>query len=458
MRQHRTGTALTLLVTLTAVTAGAQAVAAPPAPPGPRAVAAPSAPSEAAVVEALDRAAHPLRTVEPGGGTRDLRALDRMIGDASVVGLGEATHGSHDFFALKDRVFRHLVEEKGFRTFALEAPWSTGLRLDDYVVHGKGDPRRIMSEEFQRDYLWWNNAEYLGLVEWMRAYNVRHPEDPVRFMGDDTGWTGPELYDEVTRYVAAARPELSARFAELYRGLRPTTATGRYIEEYLDKPYAERKERADRTGEALRLLKRQGPRGDREAYDRAVQHATAIDRTARQYAFDLDDPAQAAEAMRYRDEAMAANVLWWQRHTGTKVLLSAHDAHIGLLSSDPARYPRMQGEFLRDGLGAGYVGVGVTFGRGSFNATGPDGAVRRWTLGPAGPGSNEHTLDRVRHRDYLVDLRTVGSPARAWLRQARETRSIGTGYPDGPYDIALARTYDALIHLHRVEAARLRDR
>jgi hypothetical protein len=60
-----------------------------------------------------------------------------MIGDASVVGLGEATHGSHDFFALKHRVFRHLVEEKGFCPFALEAPWSTGLLLDDDVVHAR---------------------------------------------------------------------------------------------------------------------------------------------------------------------------------------------------------------------------------------------------------------------------------------------------------------------------------
>lgn len=137
-------------------------------------------------------------------------------------------------------MFRHLVAEKGFRTFALEAPWSTGLRLDAYVVHDQGDPRRIMREEFQRDFLWWNNTDYLRLVEWMRAYNVRHPDDPVRFMGDDIVWSGPELYDEVEDHAAGAHPELGARLAELYRGLRPTTPTGTYIEQYLKLPYAER--------------------------------------------------------------------------------------------------------------------------------------------------------------------------------------------------------------------------
>jgi erythromycin esterase len=202
MTWKRTSTILTLIITLGTVVPAAATTRAP-------------APT---VVAALDRTAHPLRTVEPGGDTRDLRPLDRMIADAEVVGIGEATHSSHDFFALKDRIFRHLVEKEGFRTFALEAPWSTGLRLDDYVVHGKGDPRRIMREEFQRDYLWWNNTDYLRLVEWMRAYNVRHPADPVRFIGDDTAWTGPEVYDEVVARVAAADPVSGERLNGLYRG------------------------------------------------------------------------------------------------------------------------------------------------------------------------------------------------------------------------------------------------
>jgi len=121
-------------------------------------------------------------------------------------------------------------------------------------------------------------------------------------------------------------------------------------------------------------------------------------------------------------------------------------------------YPKVQGAFLRYSLGSGCLSVGLTFDRGSFNATSPDGAIHRWTLGPAGQGSNERTLDRVRYDDYVVDLRSVGSPAREWLAQARPTRSIGTDYPDGPHGIALARTRDVLIHLHRVGAARLRDR
>ncbi|GGY19665.1 hypothetical protein GCM10010384_27580 [Streptomyces djakartensis] len=445
MTWHRIASALTLLVTLGVVAAGTPATAHTTEP-------------ASTVVDALDRTSHRLRTVEPGGDTRDLRPLDRMIGDARVVGLGEATHSSHEFFTLKHRVLRHLVEKRGFRTFALEAPWSTGLRLNAYVLRGEGDPRRIMREEFQRDYLWWNNTEYLALVEWMRAYNQRHPDDPVRFMGDDFAWAGPELYDEVTAYVARTHPGLLARFTALYRGLRPTTAAGAYIEQYLNSPYAERKERAERTGEALELLRRQGPGADPEAYDWVVRQATAIDQTARGYAFDFGDAEQLRAAMRFRDSVMADNVAWWAEHTGDKVLLSAHNAHVSYVPVDPAHYPKVQGEFLRDRLGDAYVSIGFTFARGSFNATGPEDQVRRFALGPAGPRSNERTLDRVRHRDYVVDLRTVPGPARKWLREARPTRSIGTAYPEPEHDVALARSHDVLIHLHRVEAAHLRDR
>ncbi|MFJ2913562.1 hypothetical protein ACIO8F_30040 [Streptomyces sp. NPDC087228] len=98
-----------------------------------RGPATPGDPQEKDAVRAIERAAHPLLSAEPTGGFRDLRPFGRMVGNATVVGVGEATHSSHEFFSFKHRAFRYLVQEKGFRTFALEAPWSTGQRLNDYV-------------------------------------------------------------------------------------------------------------------------------------------------------------------------------------------------------------------------------------------------------------------------------------------------------------------------------------
>ncbi|GAA3044814.1 hypothetical protein GCM10017562_02470 [Streptomyces roseofulvus] len=200
------------LLTTLLVPLGATLVVAPTS-----SAATPSAPATSSVAAdalafhspeaALDRVAHPLRTTEPRGGVADLRPFGAMVGDARVVGVGEATHSSHEFVTVKHRLFRYLVEEKGFRTFAFEAAWSSGVRIDAYLTRGEGDLKQIMDEEFQGTYRWWNNAENRDLLQWMRAYNVKHPGDPVRFVGDDNGFAGPGLYDKVSTFAAASSPD-----------------------------------------------------------------------------------------------------------------------------------------------------------------------------------------------------------------------------------------------------------
>ncbi|MFJ6728075.1 erythromycin esterase family protein [Streptomyces sp. NPDC091281] len=413
-------------------------------------------PQETRALRAAERVSHPLRTTGPHGDQADLRPLSRMVDGAKVVGLGEATHSSHEFFTLKHRVLRYLVEHEGFRTFALETSWSSGLRLDTYVRKGEGDPRRIMREEFQDTYAWWNTEEYLALIKWMRGYNERHPGDPVRFMGDDFAYAGPEQYDRVLRYAARYRPDLLPRLTALYRRLRPTTPAGAYMKAYLARPLSERRAMAVRAEAALSLLARQPVPAcaTEDAHAWAVQHARALAQTARGYAFDFDDREQLRASMGYRDRLMADNVAWWQARTGLKVLLSAHNSHVSYRTSDP-RYPRMQGAFLRERLGEGYVSAAVTFGTGSFNATGPDGTARVHTVGAPPRNSTERFLDRVRPGDYIMDLRTSPPAARAWLSRPRRTRSIGTSYPERPHDIAPAAAHDLLLHLHHVTPAHL---
>ena len=88
------------------------------------------------------------------------------------------------------------------------------------------------------------------------------------------------------------------------------------------------------------------------------------------------------QAMRFRDEVMAANVTWWSRTTGDKVVLSAHNGHIAIKTTMPADDPKAQAEFLRDALRKRYVSVGLSFDHGSFNARdteGPAGAMRTFT-------------------------------------------------------------------------------
>ncbi|MGW6244611.1 erythromycin esterase family protein [Streptomyces roseolus] len=451
------GVAATMLAT---TTTHAMQPATPPASPPLRAVSPPSAlaasgpvarDEDAAVLRSLERAAHPLRSTDPGGRTADLRALSRMVGDAKVVGLGEATHGSHEFFAMKERVFRHLVEERGFTTFALEMSWSAGLRIDEYLQGGPGDPRRIAQETLAGSP--WEREEFVSLIGWMREHNRRHPDRRVHFMGDDLGAPklGDPVFERVLSSVRRTRPEALPRLTELYAGLRPFDD----VFAYLRKPLAERAENAARAQEAFDLVAaHRHDEGD--AYAWTVQHARNIAQTFAFATVDLADPASVTTAERLRDRAMADNVLWWQRQTGHKVLLSAHNGHVGRLSTHPDMYPTTQGAVLRERLVRDYAAIGFTFAAGSFltKDTSLDGDWKPVTVPAAVPGMNEHTLDQVGHRDFYLDLRTAPAAARAWLDRARPVYDAGSTFTPHPLpSLALGRSYDILIHLHRVRAA-----
>ncbi|MFJ4317076.1 erythromycin esterase family protein [Streptomyces lavendulae] len=421
----------------------APAAAAAPAPTG-------TTGQQAEALRALERAAHPLRSTEPGGNTADLRALDAMIGEARVVGLGEATHGSHEFFAMKQRVFSHLVEEKGFTTFALEMSWTAGLRIDEYLQGGPGDARRIAKETLAGSP--WEREEFVSLIAWMRRYNDRHPGRKVHFMGNDIGAPrlGDAVFDRVLSYVRTSRPQDVARLEELYARLRPLND----VFAHLRKPVAERRLDAATAQQAFDLVTGlKGAGGD--AYEWAEQHARSIAQTFAFASLDLSDPASVSAAEHFRDRVMADNTAWWQRRTGDKMLLSAHNGHVGYLSSDPVMYPKTQGAFLRDALGRDYAAIGFTFGRGSFlTATTLGSPWSEVTVPAATPDMQEHTLGRVRHRDYYLDLRTLPAAGRTWLNTPRPIYEAGSAFKKDPLPtLAITGAYDVLIHLSQVHAA-----
>lgn len=404
----------------------------------------------AAVRRALEGASHPLRPTEPHGRCHDLQMLGLMIGDAEVVGLGEATHGSHEFFAMKERVFRYLVEKKGFLAFALEMSWTAGLQIDEYLQGGPGDARSVAREALAGSP--WEREEFVSLLTWMRRHNERQPGRRVHFMGNDIGAPrlGDAIFARVVSYIRVTRPRDSPRLEALYENLRPM----HNVFAYLAKPRAERLRDATAAQEALDLVvATKGAGGD--AYVWAEQHARNIAQTFAFTSLDLSDPRSVSDAEHLRDEAMAANIIWWYRRTGHKMLLSAHNGHVGYLSTDPVMYPKTQGVYLREAMGLRYTAIGFTFNRGSFlTATTLGSAWSKVTVPPATSDMQEYLLDRVRHRDYYLDLRTLPTAARDWLSIARPVYDAGSSFKDDPLPtLAISKAYDILIHLHQVREA-----
>jgi len=122
-----------------------------------------------------------LKTTEAGNGFDDLRPLRALIGQARIVSLGEATHGSREFFQMKHRMLEYLASELGFTIFSIEANMPEAYRLNDYVLEGNGDPAQLL----RGMYFWtWDTEEVLAMIRWMRAFN-QSGKGRIQFTGFD---------------------------------------------------------------------------------------------------------------------------------------------------------------------------------------------------------------------------------------------------------------------------------
>ena len=141
----------------------------------------------AGVVPALAAATVPVSADDPESSEEDVLFLLPLLSHRRVVALGEATHGTREFFRLKDRVFRLLVTHASFTTFALEISPEAGKIVNRYVSTGAGDARTALR---QFEFWTWKTEEVLALIEWMRRWNLAHPDRPVSFIGINA--TGPD--------------------------------------------------------------------------------------------------------------------------------------------------------------------------------------------------------------------------------------------------------------------------
>lgn len=153
----------------------------------------------------------PLKSVAAGSGCDDLAPFKSMVGDARIVALGEGTHGTREFFQMKHRLVEFLVSECGFTIFSIEASMPEAYRLNDYVLHGRGEPKELIAGM----YFWtWNTEEVLALVEWMRAYNASG-RGRIEFTGFDM--QTPDVAARiVTDYLARVEPDYAAQVKGVY--------------------------------------------------------------------------------------------------------------------------------------------------------------------------------------------------------------------------------------------------
>ena len=173
--------------------------------------------SDQPVTDWIRARAIPLQTVEAGHGFDDLQPLTKVVGDARIVSLGEATHGTREFFQLKHRLLEFLASQKGFTIFSIEANMPEAYRLNDFVLNGKGDPKQLLKGM----YFWtWDTEEVLDMILWMREFN-RSGKGRVEFTGFDMQ-TPDVAMDAVKSFASLHDRAYATALDSIYQGVAQT--------------------------------------------------------------------------------------------------------------------------------------------------------------------------------------------------------------------------------------------
>ncbi|WP_114558680.1 erythromycin esterase family protein [Desertihabitans aurantiacus] len=393
----------------------------------------------------------PLRTLSAEGALEELEPLREPLNDVRIIGMGESTHGTREFFQLKHRLLRFLVLEMGCTALAMEASESAARAVDAYVHGGPGDAARLLD---RLGFWTWRTEEVRDMVEWMREHNGNAPvAEQVSFVGVD--------------------PQRCADSVAVVRAFLLEVAPQRDETDFLDVLTEARPGSRPDPGQRLRvaaedlvafLVSHRGEfagRTSADAADAAVWHAGALVRAADLVTRPLQTENAEDSAMAVRDRYMAEAITSLVAATGGRIAVWGHNGHVA--TGTYANGVVSLGSRLRQQHGEAYYALGLLFGEGSFNARRGDdleGDAVAHRVGRSGRTIESRFATAVRG-DYLIDFRTVDpeSAAGRWLRDSHNQRSFGSNVPRLTYrfhvaPVVPAQEYDGIAFVARSTCSR----
>jgi erythromycin esterase-like protein len=414
---------------------------------------------------AITRAAHRLT-----GSAQDYDPLFRLprLDDIQIVLLGEATHGTHEFYRARAEITQRLIKERGFNAIALEADWPDSYQVNRYITGmGKDTNANQALSGFKRFPTWmWRNREVLELVEWLHAYNQDRSYDK------QVGFYGLDLYSlhasmaAVIRYLDKVDPVAAQRARHRYAcfdqfGIDPhmyayATAFGgmEACEEEVIEQLLELRQNA------TRYLQRDGLLASDE-YFFAEQNAKLV-KNVEEYYRSMLHARRSSWNLRDRHMAETLNALvnhLNESNRPTKVVVWAHNSHVGdARATEMGKHGELNlGQLVREHYGEYALNLGFTTYTGTVTAAwGWDKPGQRRRVCEALKGSYERLLHDTGLSACLLIF--AEHPYLDELRLSRLERAIGVVYrPDTErnshyFEASLSNQFDAVIHFDQTRA------
>jgi erythromycin esterase-like protein len=420
------------------------------------------------IVDTIRREATPIGSTSAG-----TDALVEALGEARLVLIGEATHGTHEFYALRAELTRRLIVEHGFNLVALEADWPDAYRINRFVRGAGGeatdadDTAQAALDDFTRFPRWmWRNHDVLAFVAWLREHNrARPPRDRVGVYGLDL-YSLHRSIDAVLAYLRKVDPTAARQARERYAcfehfgndpqayGYASSLDLSRACEDEVAAQLIDLRHRA------MDYASRDGRIAEDE-YFFAEQNARLVANAETYYRAMF---AERSESWNLRDRHMhetLESLLAHARRTSgqARAVVWAHNSHVGdARATQMGRGGELNlGQLVRETHGGDAWLVGFT------THTGTVTAARNWddpaemrAVTPSAPGSYERLFHDSGVERFWLRLRD-GAARTALLAEQLE-RAIGVIYrPETErvshyFRASLPSQFDAVIHIDRTSA------
>jgi erythromycin esterase-like protein len=423
------------------------------------------------IVHAVQQVAYPL-----AGAASDYDPLMDLIGDARLVLIGEATHGTHEFYEQRAEITKRLIQEKNFTAVAVEADFPDAYRINRFVrgVDNDRTPEEAL-RSLQRFPIWmWRNTDVVNFISWLRHYNDALPSDKSK-----VGFYGLDLYSmyasirEVLKYLEQVDPEAAQRARDRY-------ACFEFFEEdsqeygYVASFDAEESCRDETINQLLELQQQTAKylQGDGQVaadeFFYAEQNARLV-KNAEEYYRSMFQGR--VDSWNVRDRHMAETLEQLMAHldcqgTQTKLVVWEHNSHLGdARATDMGQAGEWNvGQLVRERHGKDAVLIGFTTYTGTVTAASNwDEFPQLKQVRPALPDSYEALFHQTGLPQFWLNLRDPNE-AVAGLRQRKLERAIGVIYrPDTErlshyFYACLPDQFDAIIHIDHTKAVEPIDR
>lgn len=276
-----------------------------------------------------------------------LKKLD-VLSETRVIGLGESSHGTKEFFQTKHRLFQYFVKNFNHRVFAFEMDYGESLIIDDYIQTGNGDLAAIMKKEM---HFWtWKTTEVQALIEWMKVYNSsRAKDDKLHLYGVDC-----QYFDTNARVLLQKCSDLLPSLGKDIEPVLKPLSQKTFLPKLADLTVVLN---AIQTNKAAIIEK------SSDSEYEIIEHIAEI--LIQTYNVTLE--SDIIKSNNIRDEFMGKNTVWLSKRTPKPMTMWAHNAHISK-PNNSFDNNRPMGFYIDSGLQGDYKTIGFSFTEGSVTA------------------------------------------------------------------------------------------